>query len=273
MLKRHPYNALDKWVVELQSKGKHSISLEEVRKQFPKKSKASLKLNINRLIKEGSIISIFRGYYLLIPPQYASKGILPAALFIDGLMKYLGREYYVGLLSAAAYYGAAHQQPQEFYVIIQPPALFMTAKKGIKVNFINKKKIHKQFVQTKKIDTGYYNISSPEMTAADLIHYSRQVGGMNRVATVINELADEMNPQQLNKALVKAISLATLQRLGYLLDEVLDRKELADQLYKVAMEAKIVFLRIPMAVNADRKQIVFSKKWQIDNNIKIEIDE
>ena len=70
MKKRHPYHALDKWAIELQSEGRHSVSLEELRKKFPKKSEAALKLNINRLIKKRSIVSVYRGYYLLIPPQY-----------------------------------------------------------------------------------------------------------------------------------------------------------------------------------------------------------
>lgn len=272
MSKRHPYKALNKWVIELQSKGRHSATLEEFRKQFPDKSEASLKLGINRLIKSEAIISIYKGYYLLIPPQYASRGILPASLFIDGLMKHLGKEYYVGLLSAAAYYGAAHQQPQEFFVITPPPPVTMSVKKGVKVNFINKKEINKQFIEKKKTDTGYFNISSPEMTAADLIHYARQVGGMNRIATVLNELADEMNPQRLNAAFVNAIPVATLQKLGYLLDDILKRKELANQLHKAAIDAKISFFRTSIGKQA-KKKYAFNSKWNIVNNIQIEIDE
>lgn len=273
MPKRQPYEALDKWVIELQSKGRHSATLEEFRKQFPKKSEASLKLGINRLIKSGAIISIYKGYYLLIPPQYASRGILPAPLFIDGLMKFLKKEYYVGLLSAAAQYGAAHQQPQEFFVITSPPAIRMSLKKGIKINFINKKEINGQFIEKKKTDTGYFNISNPEMTAADLVHYATQVGGMNRVATVLNELADEMKPERLNSNFVNSIPAATLQKLGYLLDEVLQRNELADQLHKSAIEVKITFFRTYIGKQSKNKKYVFNPKWNIVNHLKIEIDE
>jgi hypothetical protein len=49
-------------------------------------------------------------------------------------MKYLGREYYVGLLNAAALHGSAHQQPQEFTVITNTSNLRNTLKKGIKIN-------------------------------------------------------------------------------------------------------------------------------------------
>lgn len=273
MKKRHPYNALDKWVIELQSEGRHSVSLEELRKKFPKKSEAALKLNINRLIKKGSICSVYRGYYLLIPPEYSSWGILPAVYFIDGLMKYLGREYYVSLLSAAEQHGAAHQRPQQYYVITLPPALKITTKKGIKINFINKKKIDKWGVEKRKTHTGYYNVSTPEMTAADLVYYAKRVGWMSRVATVLAELAEEMKPEKLNVDFVKAIPIATLQKLGYLLDEVLHRKELADALYKAAKKARIPFFTTQLLKPVGNKKYAVSKKWKIIDNVEIELDD
>jgi hypothetical protein len=48
--------------------------------------------------------------------------MLPPYLFIDDLMKSLDKPYYVGLLSAAALYGTAHQQPMGYTVISQSPA-------------------------------------------------------------------------------------------------------------------------------------------------------
>jgi hypothetical protein len=43
--------------------------------------------------------------------------MLPINLFIDDMMKSLNKRYYVGLISAAALHGAAHQKPMEYYVI------------------------------------------------------------------------------------------------------------------------------------------------------------
>lgn len=273
MKKRHPYHALDKWVIELQSEGRHSVSLEELRNKFPKKSEAALKLNINRLIKKRSIVPVYRGYYLLIPPQYHRWGILPASLFIDELMKHVGRKYYVALLSAAERHGAAHQRPQEYFVITPPPALKLTVKRGIKINFINKKKIDMRFVEKGKTYTGYYNVSTPEMTAADLVFYAKRVGWMSRVATVLAELADEMKPEKLNVDFVKAIGVATLQKLGYLLDEVLEKKELAEALYTAARKARISFFAIQLMKGAGKKKYAVSKKWKIIDNVQIEIDD
>ena len=45
-------------------------------------------------------------------------GVLPGELFIDPMMRALGRNYYVSLLTAAAMHGASHQAPQAFQVMV-----------------------------------------------------------------------------------------------------------------------------------------------------------
>lgn len=96
------------------------------------------------------IVSVYKGYYVIVSHQYSFKGILPPHLFIDGLMKFLQRKYYVSLLSAAAIHGAAHQQPQEYYVMIEHPALRPMSKRGLKINHVNKNNINKDFVEQRK---------------------------------------------------------------------------------------------------------------------------
>ena len=38
-------------------------------------------------------------------------GVIPVEFYIDELMRYLIKTYYVGLYSGAMFQGAAHQQP------------------------------------------------------------------------------------------------------------------------------------------------------------------
>ena len=56
-------------------------------------------------------------------------------------MKFLGKEYYVALLSAATLQGAAHQQPMEFFVITNSRILRDKQKDDVKINFVTKKNI------------------------------------------------------------------------------------------------------------------------------------
>ena len=131
MVKEKEHINLEQWADLLLSKGRHSFSLSELKMAYPEQSDIAFKYSLLRLSKKKQILSVAKGYYLIISLQYLSQGILPPDLFIDSLMKYLNRPYYVGLLNAASYYGAAHQQPQEFFVFTRFPVMRPTQKKGI----------------------------------------------------------------------------------------------------------------------------------------------
>ena len=66
---------------------------------------------LKRLADAGEIFSAARGFYVIIPPEYRAWGAVPAPWFVDPMMAHLGRRYYVGLLSAAELFGAAHSPP------------------------------------------------------------------------------------------------------------------------------------------------------------------
>ena len=65
------------WIEKLQANGKNAFALEILEKELPNYSAIALKRALNRLSEKGNIISVFKGYYLIITPQYTSKGILP----------------------------------------------------------------------------------------------------------------------------------------------------------------------------------------------------
>src|SRR5665811_2574872 len=50
-------------------------------------------------------------------PEFRSWGAVPAAHFVDPMMRHLGHDYYVCLLSAAEIHGFSHQRPQVFQVM------------------------------------------------------------------------------------------------------------------------------------------------------------
>jgi hypothetical protein len=71
-------------------------------------------------------------------------------------------------------------------------------------------------------------------------------------------------------------SSAVIQRLGYILEDVLDYKDLADVLYQKAKDAGIKFRKYPLK-NASKETNLDSfdmnEKWKIIINEEIEIDE
>lgn len=261
------------WIKDLQKKGRITFSRKEVRDRFPALTEPAMRNALNRLATKGEIVSVWKGFYVIVPLKYAIRKMVPPVLYIDDLMKYLNRPYYVGLLNAAAFYGAAHQQPQDFFVLSKPPALRDTTKKGIRINFVSRKEIPTSLLQSFKTETGYIQVSSPELTAADLITYQKEVGGLNRVSTILNELAESLHMNILNKSFFENVPVSTIQRLGFLLEQVLEQTKLANKLLERVKENGCTFQKIPLKSDNQTEGCTIDLKWKIIINEEIEIDE
>lgn len=264
---------MEDWVNQLLMEGKFAFALHQLRTGFPEQSATANKFALKRLVDKEQIISIHKGYYLIIPPQYRSKGVLPPSLFLDAFMKELKRPYYLALLNAAAYHGSAHQRPQEFFVVTNFPVLRPMQKKGLKINFISKKEIPDQLLDTRKTEAGYLKISNPVLTATDLIQYAKRTGGINRVATVLSELAERIQPDAFDNHLLQHVPVTALQRLGYLLDKVLNNQSLADGLYQALQKNESLLFRIPLKASAPAKGFATDEKWKVILNTTIEPEE
>ena len=105
-------------IADLVALGRHHFTSSELRSALGV-SEAAARQALSRLAAKGEIASPARGFYVIVPPEYRRLGCLPADQFIPLLMEHWGARYYVGLLSAAQYHGAAHHRPQEFQVVVE----------------------------------------------------------------------------------------------------------------------------------------------------------
>ncbi len=266
-------NRVIQWVEELQRRGRITFSLREVFDQFPSHNIPALRNTLTRLAAKGKIVSVWKGFYAIIPIEYSSVGMIPPVLYIDDLMAFLGRPYYVSLLSAAVFYGAAHQRPQEFSVITSLGSLRASQKKDVRINFKTVKGINPDLIIKKKTKTGYVNISCPELTAADLVKYEGETGGLNRAATVLNELADDLQFRKIPDSFFSYVPSPVIRRTGYLLDEVLKHVAPADELYARVQKHKCSMRVTPLKTGKSVLGYITDKKWGIIINTSIEIDE
>ncbi len=120
--------AISLLVEQLQSQGRYTFTRPEAESES-KRSFVAAQTALRRLKEQGRIVSPRRGFYVIVPLEYRVTGSPPASWFIDELMLYLAQPYYVGLLSAAAIHGAAHQQPMVFQVVTNKPTREMRAGK------------------------------------------------------------------------------------------------------------------------------------------------
>ena len=171
-----------------------------------------------RLRRRGQFFSPHRGMYVPIPPEYREWHAVPAMDFIDQLMQVMGREYYVGLLSAAEVHGAAHQRPQVFQVMVDKPVVDRDFGR-VRLRFYTKQ--HLEAVPTVPMNsrTAVVRVSSPAATVLDLVQRPNDCGGLSNVATILGELAEDgkLAAEELVDA-ATAFPLAALRRVGWLLD-------------------------------------------------------
>lgn len=170
--------------------------------------------------RSGHLFSPTRGAYVPIPPEFRSWGAVPAANFIDHLMRHLGHPYYVGLLSAAELHGFAHQRPQVFQVVT-PARLRDRAFGRVRLAFITVADISSRPTATRNTPTGTLRVSTPEVTLLDLVSMPRRGGGLSNVATIAGEMLEEgaLDTQAL-ASIAEQYPGAVVQRAGWLLEQV-----------------------------------------------------
>jgi predicted transcriptional regulator of viral defense system len=208
---------LPSWVDSRQEQGLYFFTREDAIESLQFTEEA-FKKAAARLAKKNRILRIRSGFFVIVPLEYRTTGILPAEWFIADLMAYLEQPYYVGLLSAASLQGAAHQQPQQFQVVTTAPQREVR-KKGLAIRFFFKTNFKATPVTQIKVQTGHISVSLPEATALDLIRYARSIGGLDRVITVLQELGESMHSAKLIAAVKAEGNLVCAQRLGWLMEK------------------------------------------------------
>lgn len=253
-------------VDEFSAKGQVSFTLDQVKALTPS-SPSAIKAAIGRLQKKGQIAIPYRGFYVIVPPEYRIIHCLPAEHFIDDLMKCLGEPYYVGLLSAAEYHGAAHQRPQVFQVMASKARRKIRCGKVL-VEFIYRKNIADVPTAERNTPSGTMILSTPETTALDLVGYEKRCGGLDNVITVLAELAEKIDVERLIETAAFS-PIAWTQRLGYLFD-TLGEVEKADRLAEYIEEKNPT--RIPLMPALTTKGSKSNKRWQLFVNTTVEAD-
>lgn len=230
-------------------------------------SESSIHLSVNRLIKKGKVVRVIRGLYLIVPPQYSHQGAPPPDWFIDDLMEFLGLPYYVGLLTAAGLFGAAHQQPGEFQVLTCKQLRSIKVGRSM-IKFYFKKELTGALWQKIKSETGYFHVSRPEVTAFDLLKYPLAAGYIHNTATVLMELSERINPEELVRV-AGFFELPVVQRGGYLLDRF-GEKEVAGLLRDWLSLQNV--RKVPLRPGQPLKGHKIDPNWHVIINEKVEVD-
>src|SRR5882757_3932030 len=108
------------FVEERQSRGSVHFTLPQLLEATGLSTKAA-RNQLARLGYRVVRVSPRKDFFLIVSPEQRPMGGPPVLWWIDAYFKAEGRPYYVGLLSAAAEYGATHQAVQEVQVVTSRP--------------------------------------------------------------------------------------------------------------------------------------------------------
>ncbi|MXY42529.1 MAG: hypothetical protein F4Y50_00435, partial [Dehalococcoidia bacterium] len=168
-----------------------------------------------RLQRQGRLIKPRHGFYVTVPPQFLAWGPPPASRKIDDQKRIGRRDYNVGLLQASDLLGSSPQAIMEFQVVTDKQLPRLRAGRAmISFHYCRDLASIWSGVEEHKTATGYMKVSSPELTALDLLRYAPTVGGLDNVATILVELAGKIDAEKL-AVLSKTFARSVVRRLGY----------------------------------------------------------
>lgn len=228
-----------------------------------------------RLAKRGHIFAPRRGFYVITPTRFLKWGAPPPNWYVDAMMEEAAQPYYVGLLKAAELHGAAHQAVMEFQVVTDRQWKPIRAGRS-KIVFYFRKDIGaiEAGIVRRKTDTGSMRVSSPALTALDLLRYPQASGGLDHAAGVLNELASEVDPKQL-RVLAPAFERSVVQRLGYLFDQ-LGSEEPAASLHHHLGSGNVPWVELDPSEASratEESEVQRDRRWRVIVRKPIEIDE
>ena len=199
--------------------GRLNVHTADLKAALPDASHESLRQALHRQQVRGRIVRVSRGsgHWLIVPLQHAASGAPPMEAWLDHyLAKTLQTTYYVGLLSAAESYGASPYAVMVTQIMVPKPRRSVTVGRHELV-FHTRANMQRMPTRWHETAGGRFKVSTPELTALELVQRDAQVGGIARVKEVLHSLCESCSIEGLREALDAAQEAPAAQRLGALL--------------------------------------------------------
>lgn len=269
------YNAtnIQAWINARMLRGFYTFSKSDLLSIGLTIAESSIIRSLNRLEHNGTIMSPWQNFYVIIPTEYKLRGIVPPIFYIDKLMQFLNRDYYISLLSAAELNGASHQRSMVFQVTMNGCSVRSGVKNGTRIELFTRQELPLQFTKKIKTKSGYVTVSGPELTALDLVANYNKVGGLSRVAEMLSELCELTMWDNDKLPLLAYFKMPTIQRLGYILD-LLELNDQADALFGLMKQTNKTTRKTPLKPELPvADDMEYNNRWKIIENYELEIDD
>lgn len=176
----------------------------------------------NQLLRLGSrVVRVTprQPYFLIVTADQQPFGAPPVDRWLDDYFKWLGRPYYLALMSAAAVYGSSPQAVQVIQVMTDMPRRTIQVGR-LRIRFFMKSGIERTITRQLPMAYAPLKVSAPESTIYDLVRHAPKIGGIERAAETIAPMLNQVTSRNLMQALKAEAEVASVQRLGYVLESL-----------------------------------------------------
>ena len=233
---------------------------------------------VSRLKRKGILASPRRGFYLILRPEERAFGAPDPARWIGPFMSFVGADYRISLLRAAAFHGSSHQAAMVFQVI-SPRQLPKIELGRQRIEFVYQSpesfaEVNRpNWLDELKTDAGFAKVAGLELTLLDVCRYFHRASGIGGAAQVVHDLGSKADVKILARA-AEHYENSAVRRLGYLLERFGHHRQ-AMALIRFAHHAKSskpldpsVKPLVPELAESDEKNLT----WKLDINVAAEVD-
>lgn len=219
----------------------------------------SVEQALQRLARAGQIAMLRKNptRWVIIPPEQQHYGAPPVLWWLDDLLRREDPNYYVGLLSAARYWGSAHYAVQVTQVMVSKARRPLTVGK-LQVDFVSKKNIAGTPVAIVRNGPAPWRVSTREATLLDLLRHLPAVGALEAVGRITRDFLPELRKEALLSALRAMNQKLAAQRLGFILETLASPK-----LAKTVADWLGSELPNVQPLERDTKGTELHRKWRI----------
>ncbi|MDR0837392.1 MAG: type IV toxin-antitoxin system AbiEi family antitoxin [Propionibacteriaceae bacterium] len=181
-----------------------------------------VRVRLSAPVKRGEWVSPARGLWVPVRPEYRATGGPPGVELIDDLARHFAIPYYVGWLSAASRWGAAHHAPQVFQVAAGGRIANRTVGR-VRFEFNRRERVGQ--VPTVPVRTygGDVPFSTPAVTALDVATDIDLAGGLDNMANVVIDLVNEAGLTAGDVAdSAHWFPVASVRRIGWIIETFTD---------------------------------------------------
>jgi hypothetical protein len=193
-------------------------------------------------------------------------------------MSFVGADYRISILRAAAFHESSHQAAMVFQVI-SPRQLPKIELGRQRIEFVYQSpgafaKVNRpEWLDSLKTEAGFAKVAGVELTLLDVCRYFHRASGIGGAAQVVHDLGSKADVKILARA-AENYENSAVRRLGYLLERFGHHRP-AIALIRFAQLAKSskpldpsVKPLVPELAESEERDLT----WKLDINVAVEVD-